>query len=173
MVRKGNISGPKSLADITAEIFSGLGNPKTKKRFKVAFSIEKSWKKIVGAVAAKNVHFAGIRQDGTLMVLASTAAWMNEFSLLKHRVLKKIHQLPNGEMVKDIQIRAGERRKEQLPKKVTKPSKRRKLAPREKQKVSRTIETIADPHLRRALKRLFEKSLKQERDVSRGGARHE
>ena len=175
MIVSGNIkdNGLYKLGDIANEIFAGLGSPKTKKRFKVAFAIEREWSKLVGAIAAKNIQFAGIRQDGTMMVLASTAAWMNEFSLLKHRVLKRVHRLPEGDLVKDIQIRAGERHRKEKPAKVIKPPARRKLAKEEKQKICRATETIADPHLRRAIERLYEKSLSGKRDSSRGGARDE
>ena len=166
-------NGLHKIGDIAKEIFSGLGSPKTKKRFKVAFAIERDWTKLVGAIAAKNVQFAGIRQDGTMMVLASTAAWMNEFSLLKLQVLKKVHRLPGGKMVKDIQIRAGERHRKVKPARVKKPPARRKLAKEERQKISRATETIADPHLRRAIERLYAKSLSGKRDGSRGGARDE
>jgi predicted nucleic acid-binding Zn ribbon protein len=65
------------------------------------------WPQVVGAQIASVTEPLSISADGTLWVRVSTAAWMNELSLLAPTLLKRLNDVPGRQPVKQLRFRLG------------------------------------------------------------------
>jgi predicted nucleic acid-binding Zn ribbon protein len=82
--------------------------PNTLKRMGIANQIAQQkavllWKKAVGPDIGKQTDANRIEQ-GVLYVSVTASAWMNELVFLKTQIIKKLNELIEQEVVKDIKF---------------------------------------------------------------------
>jgi predicted nucleic acid-binding Zn ribbon protein len=96
-------SQPTSIADVMAKMLEQKGM--TERIAQV--SAMDDWPQMVGAQIASVTEPLSISADGTLWVRVTTAAWMNELSLLAPTLLKRLNDIPGRQPVKQLRFRLG------------------------------------------------------------------
>jgi predicted nucleic acid-binding Zn ribbon protein len=96
-------SQPTSIADVMAKMLEQKGM--TERIAQV--SAMDDWPQMVGAQIASVTEPLSISADGTLWVRVTTAAWMNELSLLAPTLLKRLNDSPGRQPVKQLRFRLG------------------------------------------------------------------
>ena len=105
------MSGPKkrgqpvSIADVMAAVLAQKGM--TERIAQVGAMDD--WAEAVGAQIASVTEPLSITADGVLWVRVTTAAWMNELSLLAPTLLKRLNAVPGRAPVKQLRFRLGRR----------------------------------------------------------------
>ena len=103
------MSGPKkkgqptSIADVMAAVLAQKGMAE---RIAQVGAID-DWADVVGAQIASVTEPLSITADGVLWVRVSTAAWMNELSLLAPTLLQRLNAKPGRVAVKQLRFRLG------------------------------------------------------------------
>lgn len=103
------MSGPKkrgqpvSIADVMAAVLAQKGM--TERIAQVGAMDD--WAEAVGAQIASVTEPLSITADGVLWVRVTTAAWMNELSLLAPTLLKRLNAVPGRAPVKQLRFRLG------------------------------------------------------------------
>lgn len=103
------MSGPKkkgqptSIADVMAAVLAQKGMTE---RIAQVGAID-DWANVVGAQIASVTEPLSITADGVLWVRVSTAAWMNELSLLAPTLLQRLNAKPGRAPVKQLRFRLG------------------------------------------------------------------
>jgi predicted nucleic acid-binding Zn ribbon protein len=69
------------------------------------------WREVVGAKVARRAKAEAVR-GGILFVRVANSTWLQELSLLKEEIIKKLNALLEGDIVKDIVFRVGMATKE-------------------------------------------------------------
>ncbi len=69
------------------------------------------WGEVVGARVARRAKAEAVR-GGILFVRVANSTWLQELSLLKEEIIKKLNALLGGDIVKDIVFRVGMATKE-------------------------------------------------------------
>ena len=96
-------SQPTSIADVMAKMLEQKGM--TERIAQV--SAMDDWPQVVGAQIASVTEPLSISADGTLWVRVTTAAWMNELSLLAPTLLKRLNDVPGRQPVRQLRFRLG------------------------------------------------------------------
>ena len=65
------------------------------------------WATAVGAQIASVTEPLSVTADGVLWVRVTTAAWMNELSLLSPTLLQRLNAVPGRAPVKQLRFRLG------------------------------------------------------------------
>ncbi len=94
---------PVSIADIMANVLQQKGM--TERLAQVGVIAE--WAELVGAQIASVTEPVSITGDGVLWVRVTTAAWMNELSLLAPTLLTRLNAAPGRAPVKQLRFRLG------------------------------------------------------------------
>jgi predicted nucleic acid-binding Zn ribbon protein len=98
--RKGQ---PVSIADVMAQVLAQKGMTE---RIAQVGAID-DWADAVGAQIASVTEPLSVTADGVLWVRVTTAAWMNELSLLAPTLLKRLNAVPGRAPVKQLRFRLG------------------------------------------------------------------
>lgn len=98
--RKGQ---PVSIADVMAQLLAQKGMTE---RIEQVGAIDE-WAEVVGAQIAAVTEPLSITADGVLWVRVSTAAWMNELSLLAPTLLQRLNAVPGRTPVRQLRFRLG------------------------------------------------------------------
>ncbi|MCC7051650.1 MAG: DUF721 domain-containing protein [Gemmatimonadaceae bacterium] len=96
-------SQPTSIADVMAQVLAQKGM--TERVAQVGAMDD--WALAVGAQIAAVTEPLSITADGVLWVRVSTAAWMNELSLLAPTLLARINAVPGRAPVRQLRFRLG------------------------------------------------------------------
>ena len=96
---------PMSIADVMAQVLAQKGM--TERLAQVGVIAE--WAEVVGAQIASVTEPVSITADGVLWVRVTTAAWMNELSLLAPTLLQRLNAVPGRAPVKQLRFRLGSR----------------------------------------------------------------
>lgn len=96
-------SQPMNIADIMAQVLEQKG---MSERLAQVTAID-DWSNVVGAQIASVTEPLSITADGVLWVRVTTAAWMNELSLLAPTLLQRLNAVPNRQPVKQLRFRLG------------------------------------------------------------------
>ncbi len=94
---------PTSIADVMAAVLAQKGMTE---RIAQVGAID-DWADVVGAQIASVTEPLSITADGVLWVRVSTAAWMNELSLLAPTLLHRLNASPGRAPVKQLRFRLG------------------------------------------------------------------
>ena len=78
---------PAALSDVLASVLSKAG---LSERVAQAGVIPE-WPRLVGGQIASVTEPVALQQDGTLVVMVTTHAWMQELSLLEPELLRSLH----------------------------------------------------------------------------------
>lgn len=112
------------------------------------------WNEIVGAAVARNAQPEKIR-NGTLFVKVTSPVWMQQLQYLKEMIAEKLNRNLGNEVVKNIFFFVGKFESE-LTNSATEEMARTENSLDEKPRLKdEHLESIKDPEIRRALKRLF------------------
>ena len=94
---------PVSIADVMAEVLAQKGM--TERIAQVGAMDD--WATAVGAQIATVTEPLSVTADGVLWVRVTTAAWMNELSLLSPTLLQRLNAVPGRAPVKQLRFRLG------------------------------------------------------------------
>ncbi len=94
---------PVSIADVMAQVLAQKGMTE---RIAQVGAID-DWADAVGAQIASVTEPLSVTADGVLWVRVTTAAWMNELSLLAPTLLKRLNAVPGRSPVKQLRFRLG------------------------------------------------------------------
>jgi predicted nucleic acid-binding Zn ribbon protein len=94
---------PVSIADVMAQVLAQKG---MSERVAQAGVIDE-WAAAVGAQIAAVTEPISVTADGVLWVRVTTAAWMNELSLLAPTLLQRLNAVPGRAPVKQLRFRLG------------------------------------------------------------------
>ena len=94
---------PVSIADVMAEVLAQKGM--TARIAQVGAMDD--WATAVGAQIASVTEPLSVTADGVLWVRVTTAAWMNELSLLSPTLLQRLNAVPGRAPVKQLRFRLG------------------------------------------------------------------
>lgn len=94
---------PVSIADVMAQVLAQKGMTE---RLAQVGAID-DWSEVVGTQIAAVTEPLSITADGVLWVRVSTAAWMNELSLLAPALLTRLNAVPGRAPVKQLRFRLG------------------------------------------------------------------
>lgn len=100
------LKGPKPIGSIIDKVVRSLGMS----RDYYGWVILSQWDEIVGddiARQARAVRF----EDGTLVVAVPDAAWRQNLSMETEMILKKIHSVSHGQVIKKLRLIHGEKGK--------------------------------------------------------------
>lgn len=97
-------SQPMSIADVMAKLLEQKGM--TERIAQVGAMDD--WSQVVGAQIAAVTEPLSITGDGVLWVRVTTAAWMNELSLLAPTLLKRLNAVPGRQPIKQLRFRLGQ-----------------------------------------------------------------
>lgn len=111
------------------------------------------WNEAVGDMIARNAQPEKIRQ-GTLFVKVSSPVWMQQLQYLKDTITDKINQTLGKEVVKNIFFVIGQVEAPPSGPPIKKPEPSPPAAGPSKFDEA-SLDSIKDPEIRRALKRLF------------------
>jgi predicted nucleic acid-binding Zn ribbon protein len=96
-------SQPSSIADVMAAVLAQKG---MSERIAQVGAID-DWAVVVGTQIAAVTEPLSITADGVLWVRVTTAAWMNELSLLAPTLLERLNATPGRAPVKQLRFRLG------------------------------------------------------------------
>ena len=96
-------SQPMSIADVMAKVLEQKG---MSARIAQVGAID-DWAQVVGAQIASVTEPLSVTADGVLWVRVTTAAWMNELSLLAPTLLQRLNAVPGRQPVKQLRFRLG------------------------------------------------------------------
>lgn len=96
-------SQPMSIADVMAKVLAQKG---MSERIAQVGAID-DWAHVVGAQIASVTEPLSVTADGVLWVRVTTAAWMNELSLLAPTLLQRLNAVPGRQPVKQLRFRLG------------------------------------------------------------------
>jgi len=96
-------SQPVSIADVMAKMLEQKGM--TERIAQVGAMDD--WSQVVGTQIAAVTEPLSITADGVLWVRVTTAAWMNELSLLAPTLLRRLNDVPGRQPVKHLRFRLG------------------------------------------------------------------
>jgi predicted nucleic acid-binding Zn ribbon protein len=96
-------SQPSSIADVMAAVLAQKG---MSERIAQVGAIDE-WAAVVGTQIAAVTEPLSITADGVLWVRVTTAAWMNELSLLAPTLLERLNATPGRAPVKQLRFRLG------------------------------------------------------------------
>ena len=112
------------------------------------------WEKSVGPVIARHAQPQTLRGKKLTLVVDSPA-WMQQLSLLKPEIIKKVNSTLGKDAVKEITLRLGEvESREQPPEE---PLVTYVLNQDEQEKIEEYVRGISDPAIREAISRVIEK----------------
>ena len=94
---------PVSIGDVMAQLLAQKGM--TERIAQVGAMDD--WATTVGAQIASVTEPLSVTADGVLWVRVSTAAWMNELSLLSPTLLHRLNAVPGRAPVKQLRFRLG------------------------------------------------------------------
>ena len=94
---------PVSIADVMAEVLAQKGM--TARIAQVGAMDD--WATAVGAQIASVTEPLSVTADGVLWVRVTTAAWMNELSLLSPTLLQRLNAVPGRAPVNQLRFRLG------------------------------------------------------------------
>ena len=94
---------PVSIADVMAEVLAQKGMTA---RIALVGAMD-DWATAVGAQIATVTEPLSVTADGVLWVRVTTAAWMNELSLLSPTLLQRLNAVPGRAPVKQLRFRLG------------------------------------------------------------------
>jgi predicted nucleic acid-binding Zn ribbon protein len=98
-------SAPVSIADVMAQVLQAKG---MSERLAQVSAIDE-WPDVVGPQIANVTEPLSITADGVLWIRVTTAAWMNELSLLAPTLLARLNGVPGRAPVRQIRFRLGQR----------------------------------------------------------------
>jgi predicted nucleic acid-binding Zn ribbon protein len=110
------------------------------------------WNETVGAAIARNAQPDRIRH-GTLFVKVTSSTWMQQLQYMKDMIAEKLNQRLGKEVVKNIFFVVGKVEAQKLKSKSRDPAPNR--SPAEALIDPAELDSIRDPEIRQALKRLF------------------
>ena len=111
------------------------------------------WNEIVGVTIARNAQPEKIR-NGTLFVKVSSSTWMQELQYMKEMISQKLNQSLGKDVVRNIFFFIGKLDTE-IAKSKAKESSPPALSPSELKFAEEHLNSVKDPEIRRALRRLF------------------
>ncbi len=119
------------------------------------------WEAVVGAQIASKASPVAFR-DGTLVVAVANAPWLQQLNFMKKEIGEKLNARLGIDLVRDIQLRAGNI----TPPAAAKPSKKspRMLSSDETSQISKETSAIVDPELRNIFTLLLSKHLTAKQD---------
>jgi predicted nucleic acid-binding Zn ribbon protein len=130
------------------------------------YRIGNQWDRTVGPAIARHAQPQGLRA-GKLALVVDSPAWMQQLSLMKPELIEKLNRDLGRETVKDITLKLGEvasgnksSPEEELP--------RPALSAEEREKIEGSVKDIAEPSIREAIRRLFEKDVQSRKRTDAG-----
>tara|TARA_B100000686_G_C16451766_1_gene792453 strand:- start:245 stop:589 length:345 start_codon:yes stop_codon:yes gene_type:complete len=78
---------------------------------KVSYKVRKKWKKIVGAVLAKNLQFNYIKKDQCFIAI-NNPCWYSEITLYEQKVIENINNYASPKKIKSLKLVMNETKKE-------------------------------------------------------------
>lgn len=138
---------PENMGEAILQALEGSGLTDQARRVRIS----RAWKDAVGATLAKRTAPEAFSR-GTLIVRTASAAWQNELTFLKARLIQQINDSLGQELVRDIKVVSGRVRGPAGPKDpelITK----RPLSTRDQEAVADASLAIKDPDVRAAFER--------------------
>lgn len=157
MQKRARMRFPVSLGEIARQ---NLAVPGLAERLREA-EIWRLWPDVVGATVASRAKPLRIIK-GTLTVAVSSGPWMQELRFLAAIMKEKLNGQLGGEVVKDIQFKAGTVEPEPVETSEEHQTKKR-LTPRQLASVDELAAEISDPETRDAFSELMKASLREPR----------
>jgi predicted nucleic acid-binding Zn ribbon protein len=71
--------------------------------------VRSSWEQVVGPAVAEHCHPVQLHDDGTLEVIADSAAWATQLSYLRGKLLDRLKEACGPGMVTDVRVRTNQR----------------------------------------------------------------
>lgn len=118
------------------------------------------WNDVVGKTIAVNAQPEKIR-NGTLFVKVTSAVWMQQLQFMKQMIAEKLNQRLKKEIVKNIFFVVGPIHSPSPPE--TAPAAPSPAIDQERKVDQQFLETVTDPDLRQAFKRLLKSYSRRQR----------
>jgi hypothetical protein len=118
------------------------------------------WNDVVGKTIAVNAQPEKIR-NGTLFVKVTNAVWMQQLQFMKQMIAEKLNQRLKKEIVKNIFFVVGPIHSPSPPE--TTPAAPSAAMDQERKVDQQFLETVTDPELRQAFKRLLKSYSRRQR----------
>ena len=118
------------------------------------------WEKAVGTVIAHHAQPQSM-QGKKLTLLVDSPAWMQQLSLLKPEIIKKLNISFGREAIQDITLKLGEITAQTAPLEVPRPH--APLSGEERSQIETFLQELHDPDIRENLRRLIEKDFLSKR----------
>ncbi len=121
------------------------------------YRISSKWVNMVGSAIARHAQPRTLR-GGKLLVIVDSPAWMQQLSLMKPEIIKKLNNNLGNDTIRDITLKLGEiaslpakfAEREQVPAIITQ---------EEREMIAQSIHDVSDSEIREAIKRMIEKHL--------------
>lgn len=127
------------------------------------YSIWPIWTEVVGPTIARNAQPERIR-NGTLLVKVTSPVWMQQLQYMKDMIAEKINQRARTDAVKNIFFVvgnvAGETKAEET---LSEPKNPHPSPPLESKANEELLQSISDPEIREAFKRLLKSHSRRKR----------
>jgi hypothetical protein len=141
---------------------------KSLKRFELAARLDEYgvwpvWNDVVGKTIARNAQPEKIR-NGTLFVKVSSPVWMQQLQFMKEMITEKLNQRLKGELVRNIFFVVGKIETDdiEIESSPTAPSPEESQPPQPNEEF---LESINDPEIRQAFRRLMKGFARRKRRV--------
>ncbi len=122
------------------------------------YRLQSRWDRTVGPAIARHAQPAAIR-GGKLQVIVDSPAWMQQLSLMKPEIIRKLNEAMRSGGVKDITLRLGEvapSGAEQQEEAAPLPQ----LTDRDRTRIEEYLHPIGDADTREMVRRVIEKDMR-------------
>ncbi len=123
------------------------------------------WHRAVGPAIARHAQPEALHR-AKLALVVDSPAWMQQLSLLKPEIIKKLNNALGREAVKDITLKLGEVRVSDELSPDDEPD-TTVLGPAERSKIEHYVEDIRDPDTQETVRRVIEKDLQSKKRTKR------
>lgn len=125
--------------------------------------LKKKWSSIAGSMVAANVNILTIRDNGVLVLSASSSVWLHEINGLRFQLLSKFRTSFPDFKINNIIIKMAESKNDSetpSPEEVS-PSFTRELTVAEGEQIEDCVKDVEDEDLQGLLRRIFIKSTRK------------
>ena len=158
MAKRTRMRFPQLLPDLLQKQLAGLGLAERLREVE----IWRLWPEVVGPVVASRAQPLRII-NGTLTIVVSSAAWMQELRFLATMMKEKLNDRLGAGLIKEIVLRPGMVEKEATSAATDEPAPPKVLSERQKAFIAEQSAGISDPEIRAAFAALIRTSLESGR----------
>jgi len=156
MAKRGRMSFPQSLPDLLRKQLAGSGLAERLREVE----IWRLWPEVAGPAVALRAQPLRII-NGTLTIVVSSAAWMQELRFLTAMMKEKLNDRLGAELIREIVLKPGMVENAAPPGAEDEPAPPKALSERQKAFIAEQSAAISDPEIRAAFADLMKASLER------------